>query len=44
MKRDYRLYIEDILDCVVKIQQFTSGMKYEEFVTDEKTHTAVIRI
>jgi uncharacterized protein with HEPN domain len=42
MTRDYRLYIEDILDCVVKIQQFTSGMKYEEFVTDEKTNTAVI--
>jgi uncharacterized protein with HEPN domain len=42
MKRDYRLYIEDILDSVVKIQQFTSGMKYEEFVKDEKTNTAVI--
>ena len=42
MKRDYRLYIEDILDCVLKIQQFTSGMENEEFVTDEKTNTAVI--
>ena len=37
MKRDYRLFIKDILDAIEKIEEFVAGMRYEEFVGDDKT-------
>jgi uncharacterized protein with HEPN domain len=43
MKRDYRLFVEDILDCIEKIEAFTKGMTFEEFVEDDKTRSAVVR-
>ena len=43
MKRDYRLFIKDILDAIEKIEEFVAGMSYEEFVGDDKTISAVIR-
>lgn len=36
-------YIQDILDSIEKIESFTRGMVYEEFVKDVKTQDAVIR-
>ena len=43
MKRDIRLYINDILDSIVAIQKFVEGMSFEEFKMDDKTTSAVIR-
>jgi len=43
MKRDIRLYLDDILDAIVKIEKFTDGMSFEQFQDDEKTCDAVIR-
>ena len=43
MKRDYRLFIEDILDCIEKIEQFVGDISFDEFVQDDKTSSAVIR-
>jgi len=43
MPRDYRLYLDDILECCTKIRQFTEGMSLEEFMRDVKTQDAVIR-
>ncbi len=43
MKRDYRLYIKDILDCIEKIEEFTAGMDYEDFVENDLVSSAVIR-
>ncbi|MEW5759770.1 MAG: DUF86 domain-containing protein [Candidatus Thermoplasmatota archaeon] len=43
MKRNYRLFIEDMLDCIEKIEQFVDGMSFEDFVQDDKTSSAVIR-
>ncbi|HHT9134084.1 MAG TPA: HepT-like ribonuclease domain-containing protein [Candidatus Avalokitesvara rifleensis] len=43
MRRDYRLFIEDILDCIEKIEQFVGDMSFDEFVQDDKTSSAVIR-
>lgn len=43
MKRDYRLYISDILDCIQKIKLFVGDMIYEEFVEDDKTASAVVK-
>jgi uncharacterized protein with HEPN domain len=41
MKRDYKLYIKDMLECIVKIDEFVGDMSYEEFVKDDKTSSAV---
>ena len=35
--------IEDILTCLSKIEQYTHGLSYEEFVDDTKTQDAIIR-
>ena len=43
MKRDYRLYIEDILEAMNHIKTFTDQMDYEDFVKDVKTVYAVTR-
>jgi uncharacterized protein with HEPN domain len=36
-------YIKDILDSIEKIEIFTMGLDYDEFVKDVKTQDAVIR-
>lgn len=43
MRRDYRLFLQDILESCKFIQQFVEGMDFDEFVQDEKTSSAVIR-
>ena len=41
--RDPRLYIEDILESIVKIKDYTKGMTLEVFSVDPKTVDAVVR-
>ena len=43
MKRDYRLYIDDILEAIKNIEEYVRGLNLEEFVQDRKTVDAVIR-
>jgi len=43
MKRDYTLYINDMLECIERIEEFVGDMSYEEFVEDDKTSSAVVR-
>ena len=43
MRRDYRLFIKDILDAIEKIEEFVAGMDFEEFRDDDKTVSAVVR-
>ena len=43
MKRDYRLFLEDISDRIEKIENFIEGMTFEEFLRDDKTVSACIR-
>lgn len=43
MKREYKVYIQDIIDAIGKIQKFTKGSTYDEFLEDEKTVYAVVR-
>ena len=43
MKRDYLLFLEDIVHRIEKIEAFTDGMCYEDFQNDEKTISACIR-
>lgn len=43
MKRTFADYIEDVLDSIKLIEQFTENLNYEEFFRDKKTSYAVIR-
>jgi len=42
-KRDYKDYLQDIVDSVDDIKSFTENMTFEDFATDRKTINAVIR-
>lgn len=43
MKRDYRLYIDDILEAIEKIEKYVEGISFDEFARDDKSVDAVIR-
>lgn len=43
MKREFIDYIQDILDAIDKIEQFTKGISFEEFQKDAKTVFATVR-
>jgi len=43
MRRDHRLYLDDILDAIGKIERYTKGLNIEQFKSDDKTFDAVIR-
>lgn len=42
-RRDYRDYLQDIVDSIKDIEDFTQGMSFEDFSRDKKTINAVIR-
>ncbi|GBD98088.1 hypothetical protein BMS3Abin07_00096 [bacterium BMS3Abin07] len=37
MKRDYRLYLDDMLEAIGKIERYTKGLNIAKFRTDDKT-------
>ena len=43
MKRGIGLYLDDILDAIFKIEEYTADLDYERFQFDKKTIDAVIR-
>ena len=43
MPRDPRLYLDDILEAVTKVRDYTTGLDYEAFQKDKKTQDAVVR-
>lgn len=42
-KRDYFVYLSDMLKEISMTIEFTKGMTFNSFLTDEKTQYAVIR-
>jgi uncharacterized protein with HEPN domain len=42
-KREFRDYLQDILDIMDKVGLFIEGMDFERFLTDDKTSFAVVR-
>jgi uncharacterized protein with HEPN domain len=42
-KRNEKVLVEDILESLVKILEYTKGMNYDEFLADSKTREAVYR-
>ena len=43
MKRDYRIYLRDIVEAFGNARQCVEGLSYEEFIADKKTTSAVVR-
>lgn len=43
MKRDYALFVKDVLDAMESIEEFIGDMTLEQLKADEKTSSAVIR-
>ena len=43
MTRDIRVYIEDILDSITKIEQYTKSVNEQEFLTNTQLQDAVLR-
>ncbi len=43
MPRDYKYYLEDIIESIEKIQEYTIGYSFIQFRDDSKTIDAVIR-
>ena len=43
MLRDARLYLDDMLEAISKIRDYTNGMDFDAFIKDPKTQDAVVR-
>src|SRR4030042_5098052 len=43
MKKNNRIYLADILDCIEQIEIYTKGFDWNSFKTDMKTRDAVLR-
>ncbi len=43
MPRDYRLQVDDILEAIARVREYTAQMSEEAFASDHKTQDAVIR-
>ena len=43
MSRDYKVYLEDMLEAAARIKKYTAGLSKSQFKADDKTLDAVIR-
>lgn len=43
MSRDFRLHLDDILESIRTVREYTRGMDAEAFYADRKTQDAVLR-
>ena len=43
-ERNWKFLIEDIFECVEKIERYTDGIDFMSFKNDDKTVDAVIKI
>lgn len=43
MKRDYRIFLRDILEAMDAIESFVGEMDYEDFVENDLVRSAVVR-
>jgi len=42
-ERQDALWISDIKEAIVRVEEYTRGMKYSDFLEDKKTQDAVVR-
>jgi uncharacterized protein with HEPN domain len=43
VKRDYYLFIKDVIEAMSAIEEFAEAMSLDELIRDDKTSSAVIR-
>lgn len=43
MSRDWRLFLDDIVECSRRVLDYTRGMSLDDFVQDTRTYDAVLR-
>lgn len=43
MPRDYKVYLQDVLDAAGKVRSYTTGLSFKIFSEDAKTVDAVVR-
>ncbi|KAA9022289.1 HepT-like ribonuclease domain-containing protein [Niallia endozanthoxylica] len=43
MQREPRVFLEDILTAAVKVEKFTKGLSYEDFINNDLVADAVIK-
>jgi uncharacterized protein with HEPN domain len=43
MKRDVRVYLQDILESIERIEEYTRGKTKDDFVSDSQMQDAVLR-
>lgn len=43
MRRDYKIYLNDILDAIGRIEEYTKGMSLASFKSDRMRQDAVVR-
>jgi uncharacterized protein with HEPN domain len=43
MSREYKAYLKDIHDSIIKIEKYTKGMFFDKFASDELIQDGVIR-
>lgn len=43
MKRDYRLYIDDILEAIRRIEKYSKGLSFDDFSKNNMLMDAVVR-
>ena len=43
MYRETKLYLNDVLTCIERIQEYTDSLSFEEFSADNRTIDAVVR-
>lgn len=42
-RRDQKLFIDDILEAIYRIEEYTGNIDFEDFINDKKSIDAVIR-
>ena len=42
-EREFRDYLQDILETMDKVERFVEGMDFEQFLADDRTSFAVVR-
>jgi uncharacterized protein with HEPN domain len=42
-RKDWRLYLLDMLECIKRIENYVEGLSYEQFLMNDKTKDAVVR-
>lgn len=43
MKRDYKIYLHDILESIAKLEEYTQGKSWSDFANNTELQDAVLR-